>query len=124
VRIGTRFLAAIESSAHPDYIAALLGASAADTVLTEAFSVGWPNAPHRVLRSCVTAAEASSDEIIATAQMAGEDMPVPRFASLPPSKAVRGNISAMALYAGTSVDGVRTRQSAAEIVSELCAEIS
>ena len=30
---------------------------AADTVITEAFSLGWPDAPHRVLASCVDAVE-------------------------------------------------------------------
>src|SRR5205085_7101260 len=48
VRIGTAFVATVESGAHPDYIAALLRADGGDTVLTEAFGVGWPNAPHRV----------------------------------------------------------------------------
>ena len=35
----------------------VLAASADDTVLTEWFSDGWPNAPHRVLRSSVAAAQ-------------------------------------------------------------------
>ena len=59
VRVGTRFVAAAESGAHPRYVEALIPAQAADTVYTEAFSVDWPDAPHRVLRSCVAAAEAS-----------------------------------------------------------------
>ena len=45
VRVGTRFLATRESGAHPEYVAALLGADDEATVLTEAFAVGWPNAP-------------------------------------------------------------------------------
>lgn len=117
VRVGTRFLAAAESAAHPDYIEALIEAKAEDTVLTTAFSVGWPDAPHRVLRSCVAAAEASSDEVVGTTRAFGSDSPVPRFASVPPSAATAGNIAAMALYAGTSVDAVRDRRPAAEIVS-------
>src|SRR2546421_19212 len=58
VRVGTRFLAAEEADVHASYVEALLEAGPEDTVLTEAFSTMWPNAPHRVLRSCVTAAEA------------------------------------------------------------------
>jgi NAD(P)H-dependent flavin oxidoreductase YrpB (nitropropane dioxygenase family) len=58
VRIGTRFVAAAESGAHPSYVEALIGARRSDTVVTEAFGAGWPNAPHRVLRSAVEAAEA------------------------------------------------------------------
>ena len=48
VRVGTRFVAAAESEAHPRYVDALVEAVAADTVLTEAFGVGWPGrAPPR-----------------------------------------------------------------------------
>jgi nitronate monooxygenase len=62
VRIGTRFVAALETGAHPTYVAALIAASAEDTVYTEAFSRGRA-APHRVLRSCIAAAEAFEDDI-------------------------------------------------------------
>jgi len=53
VRVGTRFVAAQESDVHPAYIDALIRARAEDTVLTETFSVGWPDAPHT--ESCVHA---------------------------------------------------------------------
>jgi nitronate monooxygenase len=56
VRVGTRFVAEQESGAHPLYVAALIAATADDTLLTETFSTDWPDAPHRVLRSCVEAA--------------------------------------------------------------------
>lgn len=45
VRVGTRFVAATESGAHPEYVAALLEASSEDTVLTETFWVQWSGAP-------------------------------------------------------------------------------
>src|SRR5579859_3074274 len=57
VRIGTRFVVSPESGAHPDYVRMLLAATAEDTMLTEWFSDGWANAPHRVLRSSVSAAQ-------------------------------------------------------------------
>lgn len=53
VMVGTRFVASSESAAHDGYKNLLVQASSADTVLTECFSVGWPNAPHRVLRNPV-----------------------------------------------------------------------
>ncbi|HEY9349997.1 MAG TPA: nitronate monooxygenase, partial [Acidothermales bacterium] len=56
VRVGTRLLATTESGAHPEYVAALLAAGDDPTVLTSAFSVGWPDAPHRVLRAALVAA--------------------------------------------------------------------
>ncbi len=119
VRVGTRFLAATESCAHPLYVSALVAASADDTVLTEAFSVGWPDAPHRVLRSCIEAADSLDDETVATLRTPGGDVPLPRFGTIPPTRSVFGRVSAMALYAGTSVDAVTGRKAAAEIVNEL-----
>ena len=45
-RVGTRFLASVESGAHPDYLAALKSATTGDTVYTTAFSEGWPDAAY------------------------------------------------------------------------------
>ena len=61
VRVGTRFVAAAEAGVHPEYVAALIAAEPQDTAYTEAFSVGWSNAPHRVLRSSIAAAEVFED---------------------------------------------------------------
>ncbi|MGZ4143275.1 MAG: NAD(P)H-dependent flavin oxidoreductase [Actinomycetota bacterium] len=119
VRVGTRFLAAHESDAHPDYVVALIAARAADTVLTTAFSVGWPDAPHRVLRSCVDAASGISDEVVAEISMGDNRFAISRFNTVPPTTSTTGRIDAMALYAGESVENVKGRQSAAEIVAEL-----
>jgi nitronate monooxygenase len=44
-RVGTRFLATAESGAHPDYVTALLAATADATVHTTAFGEDWPDAP-------------------------------------------------------------------------------
>lgn len=124
VRIGTRFVAANESNAHPDYVAALVSASAADTEITTAFGVGWPDAPHRVLRSSIAAAEEATDDVLGTLRMGPVELPVMRFSVMSPTKDTTGNIAAMCMYAGTSVDGVREgRRPAAEIVAELCSEI-
>ena len=79
VRVGTRFVAAVESNAHPDYVAALIDARTADTVLTGRFSVMWPDAPHRVLRSAVAAAEACADEVVGEMEIGGAPA-APRFA--------------------------------------------
>jgi nitronate monooxygenase len=119
VRVGTRFVAAAESTAHPDYVAALLSARAEDTVLTDAFSVMWPDAPHRVLSSSIEAAQAFEGEIVGEMQHAGEKMAIPRLAVPSPNRETTGRIEAMALYAGESVSGVREVLPAAEIVREL-----
>jgi len=119
VRVGTRFVAAVESNAHPDYVAALVDAGAADTVLTERFSVMWPDAPHRVLRSAVAAAEACVDEVVGEMEIGGVRRPLPRFAVPCPTRGTTGTIAAMALYAGESVGAVRGITPAADIVHEL-----
>ncbi|MGB7792093.1 MAG: nitronate monooxygenase, partial [Terrimicrobiaceae bacterium] len=49
--LGTRFLASSESRAHPHYKQKVLEASEQDTVRTTLFGYGWPDAPHRTLRT-------------------------------------------------------------------------
>jgi NAD(P)H-dependent flavin oxidoreductase YrpB (nitropropane dioxygenase family) len=119
VRMGTRFVAAAESGAHPEYVAALLRAESEDTVLTEAFSVLWPNAPHRVLRACVAAATECSDHVTGEVDWAGVTMPIQRFSVVSPTVHTRGAIHAMALYAGESVGAVHRVEPAADIIREL-----
>jgi nitronate monooxygenase len=119
VRVGTRFIASPEANAHPSYIDALLDASADDTVLTEAFSAMWPDAPHRVLRSSVEAAAGLDEEIIGEIEMGGEKMPVPRFSVIPPGRIASGELGAMSLYAGLGVGEIESVSPAAEIVAEL-----
>ena len=118
-RVGTRFVAAAESGAHPDYVKALLGATAADTCLTEAFSGMWPDAPHRVLRSAVEAAETATDDVVGETRLGGQALPVPRLSVFCPSAETTGRIDAMALYAGESVSHVRGVGPAGAIVAEL-----
>jgi nitronate monooxygenase len=123
-RVGTRFVAAEESEAHPIYVDALIKAEAKDTVYTEAFSVGWPNAPHRVLRSCVQAAEALEDDIIGERYipLLDDTREIHRFQIGAATKYTTGAIEAMALWAGESVDGIKKVQPVAEIVREMAGE--
>jgi NAD(P)H-dependent flavin oxidoreductase YrpB (nitropropane dioxygenase family) len=116
VRVGTRFVAAQESAAHPAYIEALIAATADETVVTEAFSAAWPHAPHRVLRSSIEAATTNQTEPVGYAD---DGWAIPRLHQTPPQRGTTGQIEAMALYAGESVDGVRSVQPAAHIVREL-----
>jgi NAD(P)H-dependent flavin oxidoreductase YrpB (nitropropane dioxygenase family) len=123
VRVGTRFLAAAESAAHPTYIQRLIEAEAADTVVTQAFGHGWPNAPHRVLRRCVEEAHRHPSETVAELALGEATVAIPSWSSMPPTRDVRGNIEAMAMYAGRSVAGVNGIQSVDEIVSELSSQL-
>lgn len=118
-RVGTRFLASAESGAHPDYVSAVVAAEAEDTCLTEAFSVMWPDAPHRVLCSAIRAAESLSDDFVAELQLGGQTLPVPRFGVMAPNRGATGHIEAMALYAGESVANIHDVRPAADILREL-----
>jgi NAD(P)H-dependent flavin oxidoreductase YrpB (nitropropane dioxygenase family) len=119
VRVGTRLVASAESGAHPAYIEALVRAHGADTVLTTAFSAGWPDAPHRVLRSCIDAADAFEGGVVGEEHLGRSVVPIRRFAPPPPSRTTTGAIEAMALYAGMSTSAVQSIQPAATIISEL-----
>ena len=117
-RMGTRFLAAEETNAHPDYVTALIAARAEDSVRTSQFHIECPLCPstHGVLRSAIEKAEALKDEI------AGEwpgVRPIPRFAGAPPNRRFVGAIGAMACYAGQSVGDVKKVEPAARIVHDL-----
>lgn len=105
VRIGTRLVATQEADVHPAYADALVRATADETVLTEAFSMGWPHAPHRVLRSCVDASDAD---------------PSTR-SPLPPTREFGGPVDSAALYAGESVSEVRAIEPAGTVIRELAA---
>ncbi|MBV9410479.1 MAG: nitronate monooxygenase [Acidimicrobiia bacterium] len=121
-RVGTRFVAAEEADTHPAYAQALIDAGPQDTVLTTAFGVMWPDAPHRVLKSCVDAAAQFKDgDTIGELVMGEVHMPLPRFAVPCPGRTTTGTIAAMALYAGQSVGAVTKTQPAKEIVAELTA---
>ena len=125
VRVGTRFIAAEESDAHPDWVASLLSATAQDAVVTEAFNEGLvPPGPHRVLRGSLVAAAALPEGTAATLRMAGAEIPVPRFGPQPPTRESTGATHAMAHYAGQSAGAVREIAPAAEILAELATGVS
>lgn len=104
VRCGTVLVATEEADVHPAYAAALVAADGSETVLTTTFGNGWPDAPHRVLRSADDRA------------MAGEGARSPMFPSRSTDTAL---VPSMALYAGEGVGAVRAVRPAGEVVTEL-----
>jgi nitronate monooxygenase len=88
-------------------------------VLTEAFGVGWPDAPHRVLRSALAAAQAFQGEVVGTHTAGARSRPLARWAAQTPSREVTGTVAAMALYAGQGVGQVTRITSAGQVVTEL-----
>jgi NAD(P)H-dependent flavin oxidoreductase YrpB (nitropropane dioxygenase family) len=122
-RVGTRLAASAESTIHPAYLERLIAARAIDTLFTEAYSNNWPHAPHRVLRSCIEAAEAFTGEVVGeTPSLDGSREVVTRWDCLAINQGTTGAIEAMPHWAGESVGAVTRVQPAAEIVSELSGE--
>jgi nitronate monooxygenase len=124
VRVGTRFIAAAESDAHPLWVRGVVEASAVEAVVSMAFNVGLPEpGPHRVLRRSLEAADALADGEIGVIRLAGAEMPVQRFSAQPPTRESSGAIEAMPFYAGQSAGAVARVQPAAEILAELAAGV-
>jgi NAD(P)H-dependent flavin oxidoreductase YrpB (nitropropane dioxygenase family) len=130
--LGTRFLASAESRAHPHYKRRLLAADEESTTRTILFGHGWPNAPHRALRTAFVeqwlgqearAQESRPDEpAVGQTVVGGQAMPVLRFMGLPPNAEASGDIDSMSLLAGQGVGLVREIKPAGQIVHELVAE--
>jgi nitronate monooxygenase len=130
--LGTRFLATSEANAHPQYKQKLLVAAETDTVRTILFGHGWPNAPHRTLRTRFVeewlgnesrAQESRPDEpVIGKTWIGDRELLIQRFMSIPPNSRVTGDIESMALLAGQTVGLVTELKSAATIVRELADE--
>lgn len=127
--LGTRFLASAESRAHPHYKQKVLEAGEEDTVRTTLFGYGWPNAPHRTLRTAFVrqwlgqearGQESRPDEpAVGRTVIAGQAMPVLRFMGFPPNRDASGDIESMDLLAGQGVGLVGEIKPAGEIVREL-----
>jgi NAD(P)H-dependent flavin oxidoreductase YrpB (nitropropane dioxygenase family) len=130
--IGTRFLASVEARAHSDYKKKLVAANENDTVHTTLFGFGWPDAPHRTLRTRFVeqwlgrearGQESRADEpLIGHTIIADQHMPLQRFMGFPPNVDATGDIESMDLLAGQGVGLVREIKPAAEIVRELVDE--
>jgi NAD(P)H-dependent flavin oxidoreductase YrpB (nitropropane dioxygenase family) len=130
--LGTRFLASAESHAHPRYKQRLLEADEGGTVRTVLFGHGWPNAPHRTLRTAFVeqwlgqvarGQESRLDEpAVGKTVIGGQAMPVLRFVCVPPNAEANGDIDSMALLAGQCAGLVREIKPAGEIVHELVEE--
>jgi nitronate monooxygenase len=133
VWIGTRFLASSEATIHPHYRERLFGACETDTVhLEDLFNLGWPDAPHRVLRNETVIAweqagrprtgdRPGEGEVLAASAIAGA---IERYRSFTPGDDVEGNIEALSLWAGQGVGLVKKIQPAGDIVREIEAEAS
>ena len=130
---GTRFLASPESAAHSDYKRRILAARADETVHTTLFDVGWPDAPHRVLRSAavaewecagrpVSGRRPGEGDQAGVIRRSGAEIPLVRYSVAPPSEYMQGDIEGLPFYAGQSVGLVHEIMPAGAIVRSIARE--
>jgi NAD(P)H-dependent flavin oxidoreductase YrpB (nitropropane dioxygenase family) len=133
VLIGTCLVASEESSAHPAYKQRIVEATAADSVVTDVFEIGWPGLPERALRNAtIDAWEAEGEprarpsdrpiEVIGHRPLADGELEIPRWWVDTPHVGDVGAVDEMALYAGPAAGLVRDVLPAAEIVRRIAAE--
>jgi len=126
--IGTRFLASEEAAIHPHYRQRLLGASEDDTgYFDDLYDIGWPHAPHRVLRNRIVeeweaagrpapGKRPGEGDVMARS---GSQGPIERYRAYTPAPDAEGDMDALSMWAGQGVGLVRKVQPAAEIVREI-----
>lgn len=131
--LGTRFLACAEAAAHNLYRERIVRAHADETIHTTLFDIGWPEAPHRVLRSAVVdewerAGRPGSGnrpgEGVAIVKMRRPDMEIPlvNYTVMPPTDYTEGEIDRLPHYAGQSCSLIKEILPAGEIVRRIVAE--
>ena len=124
VMLGTRLIATPEAYAHAVYKQKVLAATEDQTVRTTLFGYGWPNAPHRTLRTPFVerwlpeearGSEQRPDEPhIGETKIGGQPMPLLRFMGIPPTPDAAGDLESMDFLAGQSVGLVNEIKPAAE----------
>ena len=129
IMLGTRLIATTEAHAHPVYKQKILQASENDTVRTTLFGFGWPNAPHRTLRTPFVerwlleerrgSEERPDEPRIGETKIGGQPVPLLRFMGFPPTPDTSGDLESMDFLAGQGVGLVKEIKPAADVVREL-----
>lgn len=132
VGMGTRFLASLEADVHPLFQQRILRSQASDTVYSTLFDGGWPNAPHRVLRTEFVAQwekdgypkkghRREEDTIIGYRETGN---PVRAYEDSFATSGTVGAIEKFPFYAGQSVGQIESIQTAAEIIESIRLELA
>ncbi|CAH9081790.1 unnamed protein product [Cuscuta epithymum] len=126
VGLGTRFVATVESNAHPIYKRKLVEYE--ETEYTDVFGrARWPGAPHRVLktpffmewRTLPGHENETSQPIMGYSIIHGREKEIRRFAGPVPNGQATGDIESMAMYAGQGVGLIKEILPAGEVVHRL-----
>ena len=132
-RWAREFLCSTEASATQAYKERVVRSTAEDTVYTMLFDLGWPDAPHRVLRNQAfeeweavgrpaSGQRPGEGTIVGTVSLAGTTMEVPKYGAMMPITSFSGDMESVALLAGESCSLVHDIKPAAQIAQELVRE--
>jgi NAD(P)H-dependent flavin oxidoreductase YrpB (nitropropane dioxygenase family) len=132
--VGTRFAAAVESYAHPQYKLRVLAAKHDhDAVVTTMFGPEWPDKPLRVLRDRVVNQWAGREDqipnpppppaVIGNTIFADQPYAMPKFSVILPTRDTTGDFEEMAWTAGiASAERIVDIKPAAQIVHDMVAD--
>ncbi|EHA8588261.1 2-nitropropane dioxygenase [Cocos nucifera] len=129
VCLGTRFVATVESFAHPSYKQKLVEFD--HTEYTNVFGRSrWPGAPHRVLqtpffedwRHLPVHENEENQPVIGRSIIHGIKKDIRRFAGTVPNATTMGDIDSMVMYAGQGVGLIREILPAGQVVKRLVEE--
>jgi NAD(P)H-dependent flavin oxidoreductase YrpB (nitropropane dioxygenase family) len=130
VSMGTRFLASAEAQAPREYKERIVQSTAEETVYAQLFDIGWPDAPHRVLRNKAVAEWEAAGRpppgrrpgegtVVGNMPLAERLVDVVRYAVSSPKPGFTGDLDYLALYAGESCSLVHDIKPAAQIVHDI-----
>jgi len=131
ISIGTRFLMSNEAHIEDSYSDLISESDENSTTYAKnLFNVGWENAPHRILRNSTVkdwekagkpeiGKRPNENEIIA---YDSNNEPIIRYSDNNPVKGTKGNLEALALYAGQSAGLITDRIPAKQIVKQIIYE--
>jgi NAD(P)H-dependent flavin oxidoreductase YrpB (nitropropane dioxygenase family) len=128
--VGTRFLLAQEANVHHEWRRRIQAASETGTVYSTLFDRGWPDSPHRTLRNSTVQAWERAGRPVAPTRPGEGDLiarapdgsPLYRYGLDAALSGTRGDVEALALYAGQSVGIVKDIVPAAAIIDQLINE--
>ena len=130
VVMGSRFVVSLESGAHPFYKETLVKANSDDTVLTACMNKGWENSTSRIIRnSTFSMWEADGCALIGNRPGEFDQLgtsptgkSIERYSISVPTIGFTGEVEAMAMYVGTSVQHINEVKSASDIIKDIWAE--
>jgi len=128
---GTRFLASHEADAHDGYKKRVIEAATGDTRMTRVFGPEWPDQPMRVLINeavrvsdgrNAAALEEARGQTIGTVVLGGENIAVPRYSAILPTRSFDADLEWACLTAGECAATIRTIEPAYEIIAAMMKE--